>query len=222
MFNNYEFDWSVIPDNIDVFLEGALLTLEISAISLLLSLPIGIIFGFGRISRNIGVRLIASTYVEIMRGVPLLVLLMFVYFGLGAIFGLSSYWSAIVSLAVFEGAFLAEIFRSGIQAVPKGQMEAARSSGMSNFQAMRYIILPQAIRRTLPPAASQFIMLIKDSSLVSVIAGVDLTLKAKNLVSSSFRALEIWAFVAVIYFIMTFSLSLLIRYFEKRMLKNEQ
>ncbi|AMA62426.1 amino acid ABC transporter permease [Kurthia gibsonii] len=222
MFNNYEFDWSVIPDNIDVFLEGALLTLEISAISLLLSLPIGIIFGFGRISRNIGVRLIASTYVEIMRGVPLLVLLMFVYFGLGAIFGLSSYWSAIVSLAVFEGAFLAEIFRSGIQSVPKGQMEAARSSGMSNFQAMRYIILPQAIRRTLPPAASQFIMLIKDSSLVSVIAGVDLTLKAKNLVSSSFRALEIWAFVAVIYFIMTFSLSLLIRYFEKRMLKNEQ
>lgn len=222
MFNNYEFDWSVIPDNIDVFLEGALLTLEISAISLLLSLPIGIIFGFGRISRNIGVRLIASTYVEIMRGVPLLVLLMFVYFGLGAIFGLSSYWSAIVSLAVFEGAFLAEIFRSGIQSVPKGQMEAARSSGMSNFQAMRYIILPQAIRRTLPPVASQFIMLIKDSSLVSVIAGVDLTLKAKNLVSSSFRALEIWAFVAVIYFIMTFSLSLLIRYFEKRMLKNEQ
>lgn len=222
MFNNYEFDWSVIPDNIDVFLEGALLTLEISAISLLLSLPIGIIFGFGRISRNIGVRLIASTYVEIMRGVPLLVLLMFVYFGLGAIFGLSSYWSAIVSLAVFEGAFLAEIFRSGIQSVPKGQMEAARSSGMSNFQAMRYIILPQAIRRTLPPAASQFIMLIKDSSLVSVIAGVDLTLKAKNLVSSSFRALEIWAFVAMIYFIMTFSLSLLIRYFEKRMLKNEQ
>ncbi|MGL6032921.1 MAG: amino acid ABC transporter permease [Kurthia gibsonii] len=222
MFNNYEFDWSVIPDNIDVFLEGALLTLEISAISLLLSLPIGIIFGFGRISRNIGVRLIASTYVEIMRGVPLLVLLMFVYFGLGAIFGLSSYWSAIVSLAVFEGAFLAEIFRSGIQSVPKGQMEAARSSGMSNFQAMRYIILPQAIRRTLPPAASQFIMLIKDSSLVSVIAGVDLTLKAKNLVSSSFRALEIWAFVAVIYFIMTFSLSLFIRYFEKRMLKNEQ
>lgn len=222
MFNNYEFDWSVIPDNIDVFLEGALLTLEISAISLLLSLPIGIIFGFGRISRNIGVRLIASTYVEIMRGVPLLVLLMFVYFGLSAIFGLSSYWSAIVSLAVFEGAFLAEIFRSGIQSVPKGQMEAARSSGMSNFQAMRYIILPQAIRRTLPPAASQFIMLIKDSSLVSVIAGVDLTLKAKNLVSSSFRALEIWAFVAVIYFIMTFSLSLLIRYFEKRMLKNEQ
>lgn len=222
MFNNYEFDWSVIPDNIDVFLEGALLTLEISAISLLLSLPIGIIFGFGRISRNIGVRLIASTYVEIMRGVPLLVLLMFVYFGLGAIFGLSSYWSAIVSLAVFEGAFLAEIFRSGIQSVPKGQMEAARSSGMSNFQAMRYIILPQAIRRTLPPAASQFIMLIKDSSLVSVIAGIDLTLKAKNLVSSSFRALEIWAFVAVIYFIMTFSLSLLIRYFEKRMLKNEQ
>lgn len=219
---NYEFDWSVITKNYDVLLEGALLTLEISAISLLLSLPLGIIFGFGRISKNGFIRFIAGTYVEIMRGVPLLVLLMFIYFGLGRIFELSSYWAAIISLAIFEGAFLAEIFRSGVQAVPKGQMEAARSAGMSSYQAMRFIILPQAVRRILPPTASQFIMLIKDSSLVSVIAGVDLTLKAKNLVSSSFRALEIWAAVAVIYFIMTFTLSLIIRYIEKRMLKNEQ
>lgn len=219
---NYKFDWSVIPENYDVFIEGALLTLEISAISLLLSLPLGIIFGFGRISKNGFIRFLAGAYVEIMRGVPLLVLLMWIYFGLGGIFHLSSYWGSIISLALFEGAFLAEIFRSGVQAVPKGQMEAARSAGMSSYQAMRYIILPQAIRRILPPTASQFIMLIKDSSLVSVIAGVDLTLKAKNLVSSSFRALEIWTVVAIIYFIMTFALSLIIRYFEKRMLKNEQ
>lgn len=219
---DYKFDWSVIWENYDVFIEGALLTLEISAISLLLSLPLGVIFGFGRISKNGFIRFISSAYVEIMRGVPLLVLLMWIYFGLGGILGLSSYWGSIISLALFEGAFLAEIFRSGVQAVPKGQMEAARSAGMSSYQAMRYIILPQAIRRILPPTASQFIMLIKDSSLVSIIAGVDLTLKAKNLVSSSFRALEIWTAVAVIYFIMTFTLSLVIRYFEKRMMKNEQ
>lgn len=218
---NYKFDWSVIPENYDVFIEGALLTLEISAISLLLSLPIGIIFGFGRISKSKFIRFLAGTYVEIMRGVPLLVLLMWIYFGLGGIFNLSSYWGSIISLALFEGAFLAEIFRSGVQAVPKGQMEAARSAGMSSFQAMRFIILPQAVRRILPPTASQFIILIKDSSLVSVIAGVDLTLKAKNLVSSTFLALEIWTAVAVVYFIMTFSLSLVVRYIEQRMLKNE-
>ncbi|WP_255551128.1 ABC transporter permease subunit [Sporosarcina sp. E16_8] len=100
-------------------------------------------------------------------------------------------------------------------------MEAARSSGMSYTQAMRYIILPQAFRRVLPPLASQFIILIKDSSLVSVISAADLTLNAKNLVATSFRSLEVWTFVAVIYFIMTFSLSLIIRYFEKRLLSRE-
>ncbi|GEK32460.1 glutamine ABC transporter permease [Kurthia zopfii] len=218
---NYDFDWSVIPENYDVLIEGALLTLEISAISLLLSLPIGLLFGFGRISKNSFIRFISSAYVEIMRGIPLLVLLMWIYFGLGGIFHLSSYWGSIISLALFEAAFLAEIFRSGVQAVPKGQLEAARSAGMSSYQAMRFIILPQAVRRILPPTASQFIILIKDSSLVSVISGVDLTLKAKNLVSSTYLALEIWTAVAIIYFIITFSLSLIIRYFEKRMLKNE-
>ncbi|MFE6166463.1 amino acid ABC transporter permease [Viridibacillus arvi] len=217
-----QLDWSVIPNNMDVFIQGALLTLEISAISLLLSIPLGVIFGIGRISRNPIIRFISSAYVEIMRGVPLLVLLMWIYFGLGQFFSLGSYWGSIVGLATFSGAFLAEIVRSGIQAVPKGQMEAARSAGMSNFQAMRYIILPQAFRRILPPMASQFIILIKDSSLISVIAGVDLTLKAKNLAATSFRYIEIWTFVALVYFIMTFSLSLIIRQIEKRMLKNEQ
>jgi polar amino acid transport system permease protein len=112
--------------------------------------------------------------------------------------------------------------RAGIQSVPKGQMEAARSAGMSYFQAMRFIILPQAFRRVLPPMASQLIILIKDSSLVSVISVVDLTLNAKNLVTTSFRSLEVWTFVALLYFIMTFSLSLIIRYFEKRLNASEQ
>lgn len=217
----YIYDWSVIGRNMDVFIDGALKTLEISLISILFAIPIGIIFGLGRISKNKIFQLISSVYVEIIRGVPLLVLLMWIYFVLGQFFKLGSYWGAITGLSIFAGAFIAEIVRSGIQGVPKGQMEAARSLGMSHTKAMTHIILPQAFRRVLPPLASQFIMLIKDSSLVSIIAATDLTLNAKNLVATSFRSIEIWTFVALIYFIMTFSLSLIIRYFEKRLLKSE-
>lgn len=215
------YDWSVIPRNMDVFIYGALKTLEISALAILIAIPIGIIFGMGRISKNRIFRLISSIYVEIMRGVPLLVLLIWIFFVLGQYFSLGSFWGAIVALGIFAGAFIAEIVRAGIQAVPRGQMEAARSLGMSHTKAMTHIILPQAFRRVLPPLASQFIMLIKDSSLVSVIAAADLTLAAKNLVATSFRSIEVWTFVALIYFIMTFSLSLIIRYFEKRLLKSE-
>ncbi|TQR21219.1 amino acid ABC transporter permease [Psychrobacillus vulpis] len=217
----YSYDWSVITRNMDVFIDGALKTLEISALAILIAIPIGIIFGMGRISKNKFFRLISSIYVEIIRGVPLLVLLIWIFFVLGQFLKLGSYWGSIWGLAIFAGAFIAEIVRSGIQAVPKGQMEAARSLGMSHAKAMTYIILPQAFRRVLPPLASQFIMLIKDSSLVSVIAATELTLNAKNLVATSFRSIEVWTFVALIYFIMTFSLSLIIRYFEKRLLKSE-
>jgi polar amino acid transport system permease protein len=205
----------------DVFIEGALKTLEISALALLLAIPIGILFGMGRVSRNPVIRLISSVYVEVMRGVPLLVLLIWIFFVLGYFLRLGSFWGSILGLAVFSGAFIAEIVRAGIQGVATGQMEAARSSGMTYGQAMRLIVLPQAFRRVLPPLASQFIILIKDSSLVSVISAVDLTLNAKNLVTTSLRSIEIWTFVALVYFVMTFSLSLIIRYFEKRLLSRE-
>lgn len=217
----YQYDWSVISRNMDVFIDGALKTLEISALSILMAIPIGIIFGMGRISKNKFLRVISSIYVEIIRGVPLLVLLIWIFFVLGQFLKLGSYWGSIWGLAIFAGAFIAEIVRAGIQGVPKGQMEAARSLGMSHTKAMTHIILPQAFRRVLPPLASQFIMLIKDSSLVSVIAATDLTLNAKNLVATSFRSIEVWTFVALIYFIMTFSLSLIIRYFEKRLMKSD-
>lgn len=217
----YQYDWSVISRNMDVFIDGALKTLEISIISILLAIPIGIIFGLGRISKNKIIYFISSTYVEIIRGVPLLVLLIWIFYVLGQFIRLGSYWGSIVGLSIFAGAFIAEIVRAGIQSVPKGQMEAARSLGMSHRKAMTHIILPQGFRRILPPLASQFIMLIKDSSLVSIIAATDLTLNAKNLVATSFRSIEVWTFVALIYFIMTFSLSLILRYFEKRLLKSE-
>ncbi|WP_146551873.1 amino acid ABC transporter permease [Rummeliibacillus sp. SL167] len=217
----YQPDWSIITNNLGIFCEGLLLTLRISALSLLLAIPIGIIVGIGRISKNRFVNFVASAYVEIMRGIPLIVILIWIYFVLGQFLKLGSFWGSIVSLAIFSGAFIAEIVRGGIQSIPKGQMEAARSSGMTHFQAMKFIILPQAFRKTLPPMASQFILLIKDSSLVSTISAVDLTLKATNLAAISYRYIEIWSFVAVVYFAVTFTLSLIIRQFEKRLLKNE-
>lgn len=211
---NYNTDWSVITDNLDLFLYGTYLSLKISLFALLLSIPIGIIVGLCQVSRNKIISFLASIYVEIFRGVPLLVLLMWIYFVLGGVLRLGSYMSAILGLAIFSGAFIAEIVRAGIQSVPRGQMEAARSSGMTYFQAMRLIILPQAFRKTLPPMASQFIILIKDSSLVSVIGVMDLTLHGRNIVTTSLRSLEVWTFIALIYFVITFTLSKIIRYYE--------
>ncbi|WP_232329751.1 MULTISPECIES: amino acid ABC transporter permease [unclassified Sporosarcina] len=205
----------------DIFIEGALKTLEISAIALLLAIPLGIIIGMGRISRNRFIRILSSAYVEVMRGVPLLVLLIWIFFVLGQFLKLGSYWASIIGLAVFTAAFIAEIVRSGIQGVPRGQMEAARSSGMTYWQAMRLIVLPQAFRRVLPPLASQFIMLIKDSSLISVIGATELTLNAKNLVATTMRSIEIWTFIGFVYFAMTFTLSMIIRAIEQKLLARE-
>jgi len=209
-------DWSVVTQNLSLFLEGAALSLKISVLSLLISIPIGIGFGLLRVSKNKILSAIAAVYVEVIRGVPLLVLLIWIYFVMGQFFKLGSYWSAVFGLAIFSGAFIAEIVRSGIQSVPKGQMEAARSSGMSYMQAMRLIILPQALKMVLPPMASQLIILIKDSSLVSTISVVDLTLIGKNLVATTFRSVEVWTFIALLYFVMTFSLSQIIRLIERK------
>ena len=219
--NSYQYDWSVITNNMDVFIDGALKTLEISALALLFSIPIGIIIGLGRISRNKFLQVVSTIYIELMRGIPLLVLLIWIFFVLGRFLNLGAYWSAIIGLALFSAAFIAEIVRAGVQAVPKGQMEAARSAGMTHVQAMRYVVLPQAFRKVLPPLSSQFIILIKDSSLVSVVSATDLTLNAKNLVATTFRGLEIWTFVALIYLVMTLTLSLVIRAVEKRWLSRE-
>lgn len=212
----YTTNWNVIPQNLPLFLEGVRLTLTISALSLVLSLPIGIFAGLCRVSRNRVIAFLSACYVEFFRGVPLLVLLIWIFFVLGRFLRLGAYWSAIVGLAIFSGAFVAEVVRAGIQAVPKGQMEAARASGMTYIQAMKLVILPQAIRKVLPPLASQFIILIKDSSLVSVISVVDLTLIGKNLVATTFRSLEVWSFIALLYFVMTFGLSKIIALLERK------
>ena len=212
----YTMNWSVVSQNLPLFFAGVRMTLTISFLALLVSIPIGVIAGLFRVSHFRLLRFISAAYVEFFRGVPLLVLLIWIFFVLGRFLKLGPYWSAISGLGIFSGAFVAEIVRSGIQSVPRGQMEAARASGMSYMQAMCYVILPQAVRKVLPPLASQFIILIKDSSLVSVVSVIDLSMVAKNLVATTFRSVEIWTFVAVLYFGMTYGLSQLIAFCERR------
>lgn len=192
-------------------------TLYISFVSILIAIVIGIVTGLCRISSNVALKKLAVTYVELIRGTPLLVQIFIFYFFIGTVFKLDRITSGIAALAIFAGAYIAEIVRAGIQSIPKGQMEASRSLGMNYFQAMRYVILPQAIKRTLPPMAGQFISLIKDSSLVSVISITDLTKAGREIVSSTFSPFEVWFVVAVMYLILTSGLSFLVQILERRL-----
>ena len=198
-------------------LVGLWITLKISAWSLLFALALGLVAGLGRVSANPAAHGLATTYVEIIRGTPLLVQIFIFYFFIGTVLELSPFTAGVAALAVFTGAYVAEIVRAGIEAVPKGQMEAARSLGMSYAQAMRHVILPQALRRTLPPMAGQFINLIKDSSLVSIIAITDLSKAGREVVSSTFSPFEVWFTVALMYLALTGALSLLVRRLERRL-----
>ncbi|WP_165313739.1 amino acid ABC transporter permease [Vibrio ziniensis] len=196
---------------------GLWVTVEISFISLIFAVLLGLIFGLMRVSKNQTARNLALTYVELIRGTPLLVQIFIVYFFIGTVLDFERFTAGVVALSVFTGAYVAEIVRAGIQAIPTGQMEAARSLGMTYPKAMRYIILPQALKRTLPPLAGQFINLIKDSSLVSVISITDLTKAGREVVSGSFAPFEVWFTVAALYLLVTGTLSWAIQRLEKRL-----
>ncbi len=200
-----------------ILLVGLWMTLKLSAVSLVFALLLGLVAGLGRVADNPAAKQLSSTYVELIRGTPLLVQIFIVYFFIGTVLKLSAFTAGVAALAVFTGAYIAEIVRSGIQSVAKGQMEAARSLGMGYAQAMRHVILPQALKKTLPSLAGQFINLIKDSSLVSVMALTDLTKAGREIVSSNFRPFEVWFTVAIMYLLLTGSLSWLVRRLEKRM-----
>jgi len=196
---------------------GLWTTMWLSAISSVMALLIGLITGLCRISKNLTLRWLAVIYVEFIRGTPLLVQIFIAYFFIGTVFNLNRNVAGVGALAIFAGAYVAEIVRAGIQSISKGQMEAARSLGMSVFQAMRHIILPQALKRILPPLAGQFISLIKDSSLVSVIAITDLTKSGREIITSTFATFEVWLTVAAMYLVVTSLLSQLVFYMERRL-----
>lgn len=198
-------------------MHGLWTTIWISAIASVFALFIGLFTGLARVSDNFTLNGLASIYVECIRGTPLLVQIFIAYFFLGTVFDLSRNFCGIGALALFAGAYTAEIVRAGIQAIPKGQMEAARSLGLSLPQAMVDIILPQAFKKILPPLSGQYISLVKDSSLVSVIAITDLTKSGREIITSTFATFEVWLVVAAMYLTITSVLSQLVYYIERRM-----
>jgi len=233
---------------------GVRLTILVSLTSFAISLVLGLIAGLGRVSKNVVYYTLSSLYVEVVRGIPILVLLIYFAFvvtplalqflhwlgtgvlqhlAIGPLVGLAHSLvnlkiqdvnmliRAITGLAFCYGAFEAEVFRAGIESIGRGQMEAARSLGMSYFQAMRYIILPQAIRTVLPPLGNDFIAILKDSSLISVLAVRELTHLGKLNRARTFRTFETWNTVAFLYLIMTISLSLVVRFIARRMAYEE-
>jgi len=208
---------SVNQQSMGVLLKGLFTTVQLSIISLFFAIIIGLVAALMRISSNPLGRNFAFLYVEIIRGTPLLVQIFIVYFFLGTIFDLDRITAGITALSVFTGAYIAEIIRSGIQSISPGQMEAARSLGMSYSKAMTYVILPQAFKRTLPPMAGQLINLIKDSSLVSVISITDLTKAGREVVAGSFATFEVWFTVAALYLVLTSALSFCVQRIEKRL-----
>jgi len=206
---------------------GLWLTLKISVIATIGGIIIGVIGGLSRISSNPALKGLAICYVELIRGSPLMVQILIWYFVLGTVINdllatsglgrLPAFWYGAASLACFAGAYVTEIVRAGIQSIHRGQTEAARSLGMSYAQSMLYIILPQALRRILPPLAGQFISLIKDSSLLGIIAIRDLTKAAREIVSASLQPFEVYLLLALLYLVLTFTLSMLVQHMERRM-----
>jgi polar amino acid transport system permease protein len=219
----------------DFIKAGLTVTIQVSITAYILAVILGLLAGLGRISNNIVFNNISRLYVELIRGIPMLVLIFFIALvGVPAVIELAANLGlsldikdismssrAIIALAVTYGAFLAEIFRAGIQSIGRGQTEAARSLGMSYAQAMRYVILPQAIRNVLPALGNDFVAMVKDSSLVSVLAVRDITQMARLHAGATFRFRESYVTLSVMYLTITVALSLLVQVMERRLRKND-
>ena len=213
---NFNFD--LVVTSFPLLLLGAGVTIKITVMSVALGVLIGLFVGIARICRVKPLRFLAAVYVDFFRGTPLLVQIFLLYFAVPVITGqrIDPYVAAVGSCGINSGAYVAEIVRAGIQSIDEGQMEAGRSLGMTWAQTMRYIIVPQAIKRVIPPLGNEFIALLKDSSLVSVIGFEELTRRGQLIIAKTYGSLEIWFSVAIIYLVMTLSISRLVAYLEKR------
>lgn len=255
---NYKWNWGIIPNYIlrwddenqrwvaNLLLEGLITTVRVSLYASVLALVLGVILGIARCSANLTIRMLARTYVELLRNVPPVVVIFIFFFFLSEqlivafniegwargiarqeenavwtfLFGDMRRFPALISgvvvLALFESAFVGEIVRAGIQSIGKGQREAARSIGLNWIDEMRFVVLPQALRKVLPPLANQFISLIKDSSIISLISLQELTYKTVELVASTRVIFEAWITTALLYFLLCFSLAQLFAWLERR------
>ncbi|HBG22836.1 MAG TPA: nickel transporter [Peptococcaceae bacterium] len=227
----------LIIKSMPFLLTGAAQTLKITLIAVTLGCILGLFGGMGRLSKNRFIRGLATCYVDFVRGTPLLVQLFIIYYGMPQViqgvkgilevsFALGPFSStshippfvaAVTACSLNSGAYVSEIFRSGIQSIEKGQREAALSLGMTSKQAMRHIILPQAVRRIIPPLGNEFIAMLKDTSLLICIGYAELTRQGQLIISSTFRPFEIWFAVALLYLIMTLTISRLVDVTERRL-----
>ena len=212
------FDMNLVVNSFPLLLIGAGVTVQITVLSTAIGFVIGLIVGVARISNLRVLRMLAVVYVEFFRGTPLLVQIFLFYFALPVITGqrIDPFIAAISACGINSGAYVAEIFRAGIQSVDDGQMEAGRSLGMTWLQTMRYIIVPQAFKRVIPPLGNEFIAMLKDSSLVSVIGFEELTRRGQLIIAKTYGSFEIWMSVAVIYLVMTLTISRFVAYLERR------
>ncbi|MQA56261.1 amino acid ABC transporter permease [Pseudomonas piscis] len=200
---------------------GLWTTLWLSVVSGVLGLMIGLATGLCRLSSNPTLRDLATLYVELVRGTPLLVQIFIFYFFIGTVLNLSREFAGIAALSLFTGAYVAEIVRAGVQSIARGQNEAARSLGLSAGQSMRHVVLPQAFKRVLPPLAGQFISLVKDTSLVSVIAITELLKSGREVITTSFSPFEILFCVAALYLLINLPLSKMASRLERRLAQSD-
>ena len=222
----YNWQWYQVPKYLFTFTDdgfqwgeimvGLVATIGLSVVSFVLATVMGLVVALLRLSGLVMGKAVAVGFLELIRNIPLLVLLYLFYYVLGPIFGLDRWAASVLTLGVFHAALVSEIFRAGINAVANGQWEAADSIGMTRAQAYRWIILPQSVRFMLPPLTGEMVALIKSSAIVSVIAVAELTTVGRNIISDTFMSFEIWFTVAAVYLVVTVALSIGVAHLEKR------
>ncbi|WP_026486432.1 amino acid ABC transporter permease [Caldanaerobius polysaccharolyticus] len=210
---DYKYFLSLIP----VLGTGAIMTIELTVLSIIIGTILGLVLALMRISNNFIISRLSGLYIYIMRGTPLLLQLFAIYYGLPSLgIKLNPFPAAVIGMSLNSAAYIAEIIRGGIQSIDKGQMEASKALGMTYFQAMKRVILPQAYRRLIPPMGNEFIALLKDSSLVSTIAMVDLMRTALQMYSNSFKPVEVFTLAGLYYLLLTSVFTLIFGKMERR------
>lgn len=223
--SDYQWGWYVLDPtttqgqtNLKFLIEGFSKTIQVSLLSMIFAMLLGLLVAMLALSEYRALQWFNRIYVEVIRSIPVLVLLLWVYYGMPTLMDISlnHFWAGVIALTIAESAFMAEVFRGGIQAIAKGQHEAAESLGLGRWQKMRLVILPQAFRQILPPLGNQFVYILKMSSLVSVIGLSDLTRRANELVVNEYLPLEIYTFLVLEYLVLILIVSQAVRWFEKR------
>lgn len=216
-FLNEFMNWDILAKTVNYVTRGLVVTIELAAVSEVFILILGLIIALVRISRIRAFRFMAAVYIDVIRGMPLILQIVIVYFGLGYLgLNLSRFTAGVLALTICYAAYEAEIFRAGIESIHKGQMEAARSLGMGYFKAMRYVILPQAIRNVIPPLSNEFIALLKDTALVAIIGLAEVFFRGKEMMGRYANVTPlVWA--AICYLIITIPLMRLVQYMTTRL-----